>query len=874
MLRITTSTSIARAKSYFSTADYYAEGQELVGVWQGKGAARLGLRGEIRKADWDRLCSNRHPETGKRLTVRDKQERRVGYDFTFDVDKSISLLYGLTGDERILAAFCDAVDATMRDIETEAAVRVRAGGADTDRVTGNLVWGRYLHFTSRPVNGVPDPQLHAHCYVFNASWDDEQSRWAAVQIGDIKRDAPFYQAVFDSRFARRLGELGLATKRAPKGWGLDGLDKSSLDKFSLRTKQIDELARKKGITDAKARAELGAKTREAKSPTLSMAELRERWRKRLTPDEERCLALQQLAVGGVPIPERAGAAEWALRLAAEHGLERQSVLPERRLLADALRRSVGEAALDRVISTYERAGFINANRDGQRLVTTREVLAEESRMLAFARAGRGTCPAIDPKEPAFPEVNFNAEQRAAVLHVLRSRDRVILMRGAAGTGKSDTLLVARQAIENAGHQVFAFAPSATASRGELRKKGFASADTIALLLHDKALQAKVQRSVWWIDEAGLVGTKDMNALFGLAEKLGSRLVLAGDRFQHGSVPRGAALRLLEEEAGLAPVQLKEIVRQRDQYKAVVHDLSEGRVAQGFARLDALGWIREIPDEERVDALASAYVAALKDKKEALVVAPTHAEGKLVTAAIRHRLSENGLLGQDEQEFLQLTPRDLTLGDRKDPVSYQPGDVLVFHQNAVGFDKGQRVAVAEAPVPLDQAQRYGVFRSERIPLAAGDRIRITRNGFTNLGRHRLNNGELFTVKGFAENGDLLLGNGWQLQQDYGHIASGFVTTSYGSQSKTVDRVFIAQSKLSIPASSREQFYVSVSRGREQAFVFTDDRKHLLEAVSRSDPRMSATELVTGRGHSRQPSRPSALEAPGVTSSAKPELAHEL
>lgn len=101
MLRITQNSTAEGAKSYYSTADYYTEGQELAGVWRGQGSARLGLSGPIDQAAWEALCDNRDPATGTALTPRRKQERRVGYDFNFHVPKSVSVLYGLTRDERI-----------------------------------------------------------------------------------------------------------------------------------------------------------------------------------------------------------------------------------------------------------------------------------------------------------------------------------------------------------------------------------------------------------------------------------------------------------------------------------------------------------------------------------------------------------------------------------------------------------------------------------------------------------------------------------------------------------------------------------------------------------------------------------------------------
>jgi len=106
-------------------------------------------------------------------------------NFNFHVPKSVSLLYGLTQDERILDAFRASVDETMQDMESEVKTRVRKGGKNEDRIAGNMIWGEFIHTTARPVNGIPDPHLHAHCFVFNAIFDNAEGRWKAAQFGDL-----------------------------------------------------------------------------------------------------------------------------------------------------------------------------------------------------------------------------------------------------------------------------------------------------------------------------------------------------------------------------------------------------------------------------------------------------------------------------------------------------------------------------------------------------------------------------------------------------------------------------------------------------------------------------------------------------------------
>ena len=139
MIRISQQESSGAAKRYYSTADYYSEGQEIVGLWGGKAASRLGLSGTVDKYSFERLCDNLDPRTGEQLTARTRSERTVGYDFTFSVPKSVSLLYAMSGDQDIMGAFRSSVDETMREMEEEMQTRVRKNREDYNRVTGNMV---------------------------------------------------------------------------------------------------------------------------------------------------------------------------------------------------------------------------------------------------------------------------------------------------------------------------------------------------------------------------------------------------------------------------------------------------------------------------------------------------------------------------------------------------------------------------------------------------------------------------------------------------------------------------------------------------------------------------------------------------------------
>jgi len=198
----------------------------------------------------------------------------------------------------------------------------------------------------------------------------------------------------------------------------------------------------------------------------------------------------------------------------------------------------------------------------------------------------------------------------------------------------------------------------------------------------------------------------------------------------------------------------------------------------------------------------------------------------------------------------------------------PGEIVQFHQNAKGFKRGERVKVksagmngvrvirtsgGEAVLPFTEAKKFQVYRTENLALAEGDKLRITQNGFVpdtragaKPGKFRLNNGDIYEVEGFTKGGGIELGNGVVLPKDYGGLAHGYVLTSHASQGKTVDKVLIALGSESLSAANREQFYVSVSRGREGVRLYTDDKDAVMDAVQDSSARLSATELMQGAG----------------------------
>lgn len=873
MIRMIQSSSAGHAKAYFSEAlsksDFFLNNQELPGQWQGKLAERLGLRGQTSKEDFFALCENKNPKLGSSLTAVTREDRRIGYDINFHCPKSVSILHVLTDDGEIVNAFTQSVTATMQLIEADSKTRVRKAGQNYDRTTGELAWGHFVHQTARPVEGyLPDPHLHSHCFVFNATWDDTEKEFKAGQFGDIKRDMPYYQAYFHKNLSDKLADLGYGICATKKSFEIDNVPQKVIDLFSKRTDEIGRIAKEQGITDAKELADLGSRTRGKKQKGLSMEELIAGWRAQIEAlgEDGKSDGIVRFATDK-ELDETEPQA--CIDYAVAHCFERASVMRDRRLLETALRFSVGKEVTTSGIEVAfkEDKRILHVDEYGETLCTTKEVLAEEEKMIDLAKSGKGKLKPLYGQAPRL--AGLDSKQERAAEHVLTTAHRVSIIRGVAGAGKSTLMKAIMPLIEAAGRPVTVVAPTTTASRGS---DSFVNAETVAKLRDNKELQDKLYNGTLIVDEAGQLGTKDMSALLELTTQKNAQLILVGDTRQHASVNRGDALRVISKYAGIKAAEVDKIYRQtKKEYRSAVEHLAKGETAIGFTKLNDLGFIQEIAPLDMNKKLVDDYMAFMKEGKTALIISPTHAQGEAVTLDIRDRMKAENLLGKKEVDVLRLTDLNLTEAQRKDSRNYQEGYVVQFNQNVANIKRGSSWIITkidrknvyimdsfgrEKLLPLEHASRYNVFAETKISLSKGDAIRITKNGY-DTSKKRMNNGDVLTVVSVTKDGKIKLQNAkgklvYEVDKNLGHISYAYCTTSYSSQGKNVDAVLISQPASTFPATDAKQFYVSVSRGKESCVIYTDDKEQLLEYALRTGDRKAAVEIVKGRYKDRRQS----------------------
>ena len=837
---------------HLSQNDYYTQGETQAGYWIGAGAEHLGLKNDtgVSRDAFLKLCDNQSPETGHQLTQLQLTGRRIFFDFTCSAPKSVSIMAVTMDDRRILDAHREAANVALKELEAFAGARVRKDGAMSDRITANLVGAAFEHTSSRAL----DPQLHTHFTLFNATYDQTEKQWKALQSSGMFEAIRYGTAVYRNELADKLHGLGYQTRQTAHGFEIAGVEQKIIQRFSKRAQQRDEavakeehrLGRKLSKDEV---SHLVHQSRPRKQKDVSADEVRAKQLGELGFFEKRGLKRLVTEANGErrDFSERVHLGQ-ATDYAIDHAFARQSVAPEHQLLQAALVKGCGQIVLPELKRTF--ADNSNLVRVGAE-ISTRDILKAEINLLRTVNVGVGT---VSPLVPRFEgPMHLSADQRSALGHVFYSSDRITGFKGLAGTGKTTTLKELARVVVQVGHAPVLLAPT-TGAVDVLRKDGFKNAMTLAKLLTDSEQQAKVsEKSVLVLDEAGAVGTKDMQQLFDLAQKTNARVILSGDTGQHSSVAQGDALRLIEEHSRYRFAVLGEIRRQtKESFRQAVKLAAGQNTGAAFKLLQKEGAVIEASTDQGqlYRRAADAYLHATEAGKTVLLVSPTWGEIAAVTDHLREQLKGKGIVTGKEEKRTVFDSLGWTEAQKSLVNHYEPGRQIRFVKKTEQFTAGEIAEVSEvkgktvtlrasggktvAFHPSRSPASFDVGEARELKVAPGDWLLLQANGsgFTN--------GERVQVKALAPAG-ITLNDGRTLPPSYRTFTHGYAITSHAAQGKTVDVALLVASSRSFAAVSRESFYVGISRARESVQVFTDDAELLARRVEDTHTRKAALEL---------------------------------
>ena len=911
MLTISKPLSAGQARAYhaeeFGNAreNYYTEGEQIRGEWHGHLAAQWGLRGEVREEHFQRLSEGQHPISGEQLvrhqTAREytnergekvqTMEHRAGWDATFSAPKSVSLTALVGGDEEVREAHRASVAVALDELERY--VQARMGGNLPAETTGKWAAAKFEHDSARPVDGYAAPQLHTHVVFFNLT-EISNGEAYALQSRELYKTQQYATAVYRTELAARLKALGYEIERGKSGQPeIRGYTQEYIEASSPRRQQIEKHLAKENQRGAGAAQIAAHQTREAKLE-LSHGEMQRRHRevagtfgnqpeRVVEAARERAHHLGQASPHTTP--------RLAVTFSKERNMEREAVVEERELLRGALKRSMGEATFGEIKAEFEKrvegSEFIEAEKKTGapgRAFTTREMIGYERDTIHMMRAGQNQNVPIASFETCRDIVqdhsHLSESQRAAVEQILSSRDQVTALEGVAGAGKTTSLVAIREAAEREGYKVEGLAPTSRAAQ----KLGEAGIESSTLQRHLTRSEEPhdAHKRLCILDESSLASTKQMNEfLHRLREN--DRVLLVGDTRQHEAVEAGKPYQQLQE-AGIETARLDEIVRQKDPaLKEVVEQLSRGNVREAIKRLDAQGRVHEIPDHnERLREIAREYS---KKPEWTLVVSPDNQSRREINEIIHRTMQNSGQVDTHEYKQRVLVARqEITGADRQWAAQYEVGDVVRYTRGSKthGIGAGEYARVEGVnerdnlvrvkrdngeQVSYDPRRLHGVtlYREAERTFSRGERVQFTA---PNRERH-IANRELGTIEKIDDSGNL------QLRLDSGravafnikenpHLDYGYAVTSHSSQGQTADRVLVhvdteqAGEKL----VNRRLAYVAVSRGRYDAQIYTNDKSHLTEQLSRDVSHRSAMEQTRAPEFATQKIEPSSTLRQGA------------
>lgn len=853
---------------HLSANDYYSEKESVTGYWKGSLAEDFNLKNKKVDAEhFSAFQKNINPETGVKLTERNKAGSIRFYDFQCSAQKSVSVMS--LWDSRLCDAHRRAVDFAMLEMERLAAVRVRKGASTATKdfaYTGNFVYAQFHHDSSRSL----DPQLHAHNVIANATWDKVNKCYKALETGEICRAIRYCGKVYQNYLAHECKKLGYDiikiydTKGNIKGFEIDGVDEDILKMYSKRRKEIDaeieNFKKDKGRSPTFAEiASITRLTRDRKMTEITKKEVIAYQKEQLLPAEQiKLTTLVDKAKSNDTfnyMSDNEIKREFVKTIPSVY--ERVGVVRKDKIMAEVLNQNLGKAHLFRYSENFkdiERLRNLGGGTPNP-YFTTEKIIKQEYFCIDSIDEQKNLFSPINPGFKAFEnQTEFDyTEQIEVISGVLKSKDRFMLLRGVAGAGKTSTLQELCKGLKNEQIPSIQLIAPTNSAVDVLKGEGFDRAQTVAKFLLSES-HRPAEGSLLIIDESGLNSLEEGVKLIQLSLENNYRVLFVGDSAQHSSVQAGDFFRLIEDYSQIDNFELSDIHRQQVlAYKAAVTDCSCWRFKEAFEKFDGIGFIKE-GEAKYLSKAADSYFEFTDggvNIQKCIAVAPTHAECEVFTEAIRDRLKASGRLADTGHAKEMFYTWSWTANKLNDINSYKVGQKLSFVRSTKGvasagemvtvekkeddylhFSNGNKLYVKKASEHLIAGE------TREAEFCEGDLVQFS----VNIKEKGIYNGSLGIVSQNTDEVILLnkagkLGKTAKLNENFVGWRHGWVTTSHKAQGRTSENVVVAAETL-----TKKAFYVTMSRGKQKAILHCPDKEHLKNGLlKRNVNRVLAVEM---------------------------------
>ena len=775
--------------------DYYLDNAEPNGIWLGKGARLLGLKGIVETEQYINIMQGHTPDKKYQLCQKSNKNHRHGWDLTFSAPKSVSVAWARANEElktKIQEAHFQSVKQAVLFLEEHAAITRRSKlGLKREKVIG-LVAATFEHATSR----AQDPQLHTHCLIANVAPRNDGS-WGTLESRDLYLWHKAAGSIYRAELSAQLQQLGFEVEQDKQFFKLKNIPNSICDYYSKRGEQIKQALAERGYNKSCSKSgDIAALSTRRKKENISREQLYNNWHKELDTlgfTEHQLTSLLQIEQPKEPCWLDAiehQKLELNINTLEEIVSQQKSIFRKQDIFEKAaqIAQIVGDTASK---AQYIAKEFINqkccvalgTDSKNNELFTTKSILNNERKMIKGAKKLRNLFGfELSPKqiEQSILNKNFSLteEQQEAVYSACQS-NRFDIIQGSAGTGKSVLMGCVADAYKSGGVKVIGCTIAKLAANN-LAKQANINTFTIAKLLKDKALP---HNSVLIVDEAGQVSSDDLQKLIELVETKNSKLILVGEDKQLDAITHGGSLKYLSQPEVLGTTRVETIKRQREQWaREAVANFRDGNAEKALAILDKKNLLNFSEDSEQC-----------KD-----------------------------LLIEKWKQYQNNNPHKQTL-----LLAQRWIDVTQLNEKVRNIMRAEG-KIANHDISIKCTVSGKTFINK---FAIGERIRLTKNDYAK----QLSNGDLGNIVDIQSNSDgsynfkIKLDNGNTVTintneycNDDGHLymTQAYAITVYSSQGLTVDGdVFVYYTS----GMDRSNSYVACSRHKDNCHLFINKKE---------------------------------------------------
>lgn len=747
-----------------------------------------------------RLIQGRHAVDDSPLVQNVGSDKRVAFhDFTLSAPKSVSVVWSQADTELKSAIESAQLESSRAFIDFMSSKSfTRAGKEGVIKLAAPLRGALFPHGSSRE----NDPQLHTHSVMMNVC-EREDGKTSALETTAMMRWTGSAASLYHADLAWKMRQLGFQIQRQDKLFEIKGVPDNVLQQFSKRRAQIVKAVERRqaelGMTVDAKRAAKGLLSKVTIETRTEKNELTREQLQSLWNEEGKSLGFTQKEVDAL-IGEIGTTLnddeiyEEALN-AIDELTQTDAVFAEPAVLTAVAVRLQGQASIDQIQDAVNRlkSEYLMVSRaekitqgdfrveESADVFTTLDMIGIEKRMLELSVRQDERHILTDIQLPE----SLDVEQRAAAQKACTDTNGVTVIEGAAGAGKTFTMASIARNYEREGYSVTGLSSSWAAALNLRNAAQLADGRAITGWVND-VRKGKIElndKSLIVVDEAGMVGARDMHNVLELADRAGAKVILLGDTLQQKSVASGDSLQCISKEIGSSRINI--IRRQKDNAdRAAVNQFFDGQAADGLAHYRNQGSVKILSSADATHAEMVKRWSSLRadhDNKTHLMLATDRKSVAELNRLAHEARRDSGEL----DEGILVENMDCTKGQQ---VEFSVGDEVVIRANNKEID---------------------VFNRTRgtVESVQGRIIKVrTESGLVSIG---------------------IDDKKWQHKDGGLAMQHAYATTVYSSQGLTVDYALVKDT-ISL---TRKSAGVAMSRHREKCEVFIDKQARHEEAMSR-------------------------------------------